>query len=1004
MVSPSADQLPYFGPLLDHTEDAIVACDADWRVTVWNQGARRMYGWTVEEAIGRPETFFRLDESDEQRMDRRWQLAEYGRWRGEIMVQRKDGSKVPVEAISVAIRDEQGGMSGYLGIHRDITERNRAEEALRAANRRTEAILERISDTFFAVDDQWRYTYVNERAVGRAREAWGRDVSAEELLGRNCWELFPELLGTAFDRELHRAVREQQVVEFETYSAPTDTWVEVRAYPSRDGLSVYSRDVTARKRGRQALAYHASLLDNVEDGVIVTDADDFRITAWNKGAERVYGFTAEEVLGRPAREVASYPGDEARPKLEHELLETGRTRIEFTARRKDGTPTEVELIAAEVRDDRRVLTGYLGIHRDINERKRTEEALREANRRIESILQSISDSFFAVDRDWRYTYLNERAVDRISGALGRAVTAEQLLGQSCWETFPEWAETPVIQAYERALLEQKASEVDVYVERSASWFEAHLYPSANGVSTYLRDITERKQAEEKVAYHAQLLENMEDAVLATDETFVLTAWNRGAERMFGWTADEAIGQRLYDLLPSSFSDEELAAELARLLEAGRWRGEATWYTKDGKPVFAEANNVALRSEAGSVTGYQGIMRDLSERQRARKELEMHARQQALLAELTLRNLANGELQALLDDAVALAADTLEVELSSIAEILPGGREMSWRAASGWDQETIANAAPSSATSGSLVGYAFTTGRPVISEDVRNDHRFQISELFAQQRPVSAVAVVIPVENEGFGALVAASRAHRSFTSEDVDFMRAVANIIGVAVEQSRVVERLEEVRESERSRIARDLHDDALSELAGAVGQASVAASAPAFQGDQERWRSQLAMLQRIGQQLRSSIYDLRLSGEEHRPFVDLLSELVAHHSEMTEGCDVRLQGQGVLPARPLGRHGTEILRNVGEAVTNARGHSGARNIIVDASGSDAAVLRLKVSDDGTWQPPTAPDVPGHGTGITGMKERADLLGARLNIDSRPGGGTVVALELKLANSRQQGP
>ena len=162
MVSPSADQLPYFGPLLDHTEDAIVACDADWRVTVWNQGARRMYGWTVEEAIGRPETFFRLDESDEQRMDRRWQLAEYGRWRGEIMVQRKDGSKVPVEAISVAIRDEQGGMSGYLGIHRDITERNRAEEALRAANRRTEAILERISDTFFAVDDQWRYTYVNE--------------------------------------------------------------------------------------------------------------------------------------------------------------------------------------------------------------------------------------------------------------------------------------------------------------------------------------------------------------------------------------------------------------------------------------------------------------------------------------------------------------------------------------------------------------------------------------------------------------------------------------------------------------------------------------------------------------------------------------------------------------------------------------------------------------------------------------------------------------------------
>ncbi|HEY2656084.1 MAG TPA: PAS domain S-box protein, partial [Solirubrobacteraceae bacterium] len=405
MASPTAEQLPYFGPLLDYTEDAIVACDADGRVAVWNEGARRMYGWSAEEAIGRPETFFRLDESDEQHVDRRRQLAAHGRWRGEIVVQRKDGSTVPVESISVALRDEQGEMSGYLGIHRDITDRKRAEEALRAANNRTEAILRRISDTFFAVDAQWRYTYVNDRAVGRAREAWGRDVGAEGLLGRNCWELFPELLGTAFDHELHRAVREQRVVEFETYSVPTDTWVEVRAYPSRDGLSVYSRDVTTRRRGREALAYHASLLDNVEDGVIVTDADDFCITAWNKGAERVYGFTAGEVLGRPAREVASYPGDQARHELEHELLETGGTRIEFTARRKDGTPIEVELIAAEVRDDRRVLTGYLGIHRDISERKRAEGGLREANRRIESILQSISDSFFAVDRNWRYTYL-----------------------------------------------------------------------------------------------------------------------------------------------------------------------------------------------------------------------------------------------------------------------------------------------------------------------------------------------------------------------------------------------------------------------------------------------------------------------------------------------------------------------------------------------------------------------------------------------------------------------
>ena len=84
MPSPSAEQLPYLGPLLDLTEDAVVACDADWRVTVWNEGARRMLGWTAEEAVGQPGTFFELGETDPQRMDRRRQLARYGRWRGNL--------------------------------------------------------------------------------------------------------------------------------------------------------------------------------------------------------------------------------------------------------------------------------------------------------------------------------------------------------------------------------------------------------------------------------------------------------------------------------------------------------------------------------------------------------------------------------------------------------------------------------------------------------------------------------------------------------------------------------------------------------------------------------------------------------------------------------------------------------------------------------------------------------------------------------------------------------
>jgi PAS domain S-box-containing protein len=702
-MMPSAAQLPYLGPLLDHTEDAIMAWDADWRVTVWNEGARRMYGWTAEEAIGRPETFFRLGESDAQCMDRRSQLAEYGRWRGEVTSERKDGSKVPVEAISVAIRDEQDGISGYLGIHRDITERKRAEEALRAANRQTEAILERISDTFFAVDGEWRYTYVNDRAVAQAGKAWGRKVSAEELLGGNCWELFPQAVGTAFDEELHRAVRDQQVVEFEASSAVSGGSLEVRAYPSKNGLSVYSCDITERNRAREQLAYHASLLDNVEDGVIATDADDFRITAWNKGAERLYGFTAEAVLGRPAREVASYADDEARHKLEHELRETGRTVLDFTAQRRDGTPIEVELIAAKVKDGRGEVTGYLGIHRDVTERKRAEAELRQAHRQTESVLESINDFFSAFDRQWRYTYLNRRGLDRLRKATGKEVSRDDVVGKNFWELFPEFVGTPTDQELHRAVREQKTVVYETYSPVTESWVQVHAHPTADGgLSVYSHDITDRKEAEQRVV----------------------------------------------------------------------------------------------------------------------------------------------------------------------------------------------------------------------------------------------------------------------------------------------------EAREAERSRLARALHDDALRGLSDAIALAAIADRTTAEPGLAAQL---LPVLRRVGEELRSAIYELNSGSEEQRPFVELLARLVDEHRAMVGDCEIQLEiGDGV-PAGSLGVKGVELLRILGEALTNARGHAEAERVHVLVWGSSDR-LWIEVSDDGRGFDTATPVSPSH-RGITGMRERAKLLNGLLEIHSEPGVGSRVRLEAPLANA-----
>jgi signal transduction histidine kinase len=345
--------------------------------------------------------------------------------------------------------------------------------------------------------------------------------------------------------------------------------------------------------------------------------------------------------------------------------------------------------------------------------------------------------------------------------------------------------------------------------------------------------------------------------------------------------------------------------------------------------------------------------------------------------------------------VALVARTLELDLVAIGERL-SGEDVAWRAAHGWSAEALAHAPPSPGDARSLVGYALLAGQPVTSEDVRSDERFGISGLLAEKDPVSAVAVVIPGERVRFGVLVAASRRRRSFTAQDIDFMKSVANVIGVAVEQARVAERMEAVRESLRARIARDLHDDALRELTDAMALAATARSEAGGGAEVSRWDSLIAVLERAGQHLRDAVYDLRLTADEDRDFAALLSDLVDVQAGKGVGCRVELSGTDAIPAGALGRRGTEVLRIIREAITNARLHSGATMIRIDAGASTPAVLRLQVTDDGEWPTRAAEASTRRGAGIAGMFERAHALGADLRIEGRRERGTRVALELPL--------
>jgi PAS domain S-box-containing protein len=127
-------------------------------------------------------------------------------------------------------------------------------------------VFERVASAFFAVDDEWRFTFLNESAEELV------DVDADAVRGTSIWEVFPEAAGTAFEREYRRAMEEQEPVSFESYYPPLDAWFEVDAYPSESGLSVYFRDVSERKarereleRQRDALERHREELERLVD-------------------------------------------------------------------------------------------------------------------------------------------------------------------------------------------------------------------------------------------------------------------------------------------------------------------------------------------------------------------------------------------------------------------------------------------------------------------------------------------------------------------------------------------------------------------------------------------------------------------------------------------------------------------------------------------------------------------------------------------------------------------
>jgi len=416
-----------------------------------------------------------------------------------------------------------GALTVWTGfvIDRADTERSRVEEALRESERRYRVLFSEMAVRFvlFEViyDEDGKPYDFRYLAVNSAHETES-GLSQDEVLGKTVRQVLPNI--DPFWMETYGKVAASgESIHTERYEEALDRWLDVTAFRVCEGqVGVTFADVSARKRLEESRERLACIVDSSDDAIFSKTLDGV-ITTWNKGAERLYGYAAAEAIGRPLTLVAP---PELHSELDSLLKSVGRgecvDHYDTVRLRKDGTRIDVSVTLSPLRDETGKIVGVSTVVRDVTERKRAEETLREREERIRALLDSTAEAIFGDDLNGRCSFCNSATAE----LLGYGTPAE-ILGKDVHAlihhkrpdgTRLSTEDCPIAQAV-RAGRNYHAEDV-VFWRKDGTCFPAECWSHplfeagklAGSVVTFL-DITERKQAEEEIR---QLNRELEDRV------------------------------------------------------------------------------------------------------------------------------------------------------------------------------------------------------------------------------------------------------------------------------------------------------------------------------------------------------------------------------------------------------------------------------------------------------------------------------------------------------------
>ena len=426
---------------------------------------------------------------------------------------------------------------GIYVIARDITEAIRTREIAQEYNDRVHAILESINDAFFAVDRNWIVTYWNKEAERIL------SMKKEDILGRNLWEIYQDAVPLKFYSEYHRAISENVAVRFDEYFPPLKLWVEVSAFPSKDGLSVYFKDVTFRKSAEALLSSekekYLNLFNLSPIPQWVYDIETLHFLDVNEAAIRHYGYSKAEFLSMTLKDIRPDKDVDLLKEIINYKVKKGFFHSSIVRHLKKGgkiisVNVEGNSISFEGRDARLILAI------DITEKLKTERALEASEHRFKALVQDGSDLIAILNVHGVYKYVSPTS----SSILG--IDPVNFIGKSAFD-FIHPDDIAFVRESFTLLKTTKRVQIPPFRFDAGSgqyrWIDTILTnmldeQGVEGLVTNSRDITERMQdkirTEESVERYEIVSKATSDAIWDWDVKTNVVTWNKGVKGIFGY--------------------------------------------------------------------------------------------------------------------------------------------------------------------------------------------------------------------------------------------------------------------------------------------------------------------------------------------------------------------------------------------------------------------------------------------------------------------------------------